>query len=193
MATSKLDVAQLRVLGLAHNNWSRLDVAPSVGVKGNELLSGEYLGPLPLAAVIRYRGTVGDLIGTYWANVFLVSDRLSKAMRKLRLSGWRTLPVSVKDEPDLDNRLALLVITGRAGPVYGACGQTRPGVDVIGQYLDPNEWDGSDLFLPANRRSILVAGPAAEKIARLGLRNVNLEPAGIEPLPKSRGETAVEK
>ena len=182
-----MDVTQLRVLGLAHHNWKRVDVAPLEGVNGNELLSGEYRGQLPLIAVVREGGPVGDLVGTFWANVFLMSDRLSKAMQELRLSGWRSLPVSVKDDPDLDNRLALLAVTGRAGPLYGAGGQTRPGVDAIGQYLDPREWDGSDLFLPANRRSILVTGPTAEKIARLDLRNVELLPAGIEPLPESTG------
>jgi hypothetical protein len=192
-AGSNLDVTQVRVLGLAHHNWMRVDVAPSDGVKGNELLSGEYRGPLPLTALVREAGPIGDLIGTFWANVFLMSDRLSKAMQELRLSGWRSLPVSVKGDPDLDNRLALLAVTGRAGPVYGAGGQTRPGVDAIGQYLDPGESDGSDVFLPANRRSILLTGAAAEKIARLGLRNVDLQPAGLEPLPESTRVAPKEK
>jgi hypothetical protein len=190
---SELEVTQLRVLGLENHNWKRLDIAPSSGLKGNELLFGEYRGPLPLTAVVRQEGQIGDLVGTFWANVFLMSDRLKKALQELRLSGWRSLPVSVKDDPDLDERLALLAITGRAGPIYGPGGQTRPDVDAIGQYLDPLEWDGSDLFLPANRRSILVTGPAAEKIAGLGLSNLDLQPAGIEPLPKSRGVAPVEK
>src|SRR4029077_15279038 len=179
---------QLRVLGLAHHNWKRVDVAPLEGVNGNELLSGEYRGQLPLIAVVREGGPVGDLVGTFWANVFLMSDRLSKAMQELRLSGWRSLPVSVKDDPDLDDRLALLAVTGRAGPVYGAGGQTRAAVDAIGQNLGPGEGDragaglaafanfvvrggwGVSPFSPrANGRSFFVTGPAAEKIARLDL------------------------
>jgi hypothetical protein len=193
ISDSKLDVAKLRILALAHHDWKRLDVAPSAGLKGNELLFGEYRGPLPLTAVVKQGGPIGDLVGTFWASVFLMSDRLSKALEELRVSGWRALPITVTGGPDLDERLALLAVTGRAGPVYGAGGQTHPDVDAIGQYLDPREWDVSDLFLPANRRSILVTGPAAEKIARLGVSNLDLQSAGIEPLPKSRGVAPVEK
>jgi len=179
-----LDVTQLRVLALADHNWKRVDVAPSADLKGNDLLTGEYRGPLPLRAVVREEGAIGDLIGTFWASVFLMSHGLSKAFEDLRLSGWRSFPVSVQGDPDWHEDLTLLAVTGRSGPVYGAGGESRPGLDMIGQYLDPHEWDGSDVFLPTNRRSILVTGPAAKGIARFRFRNVDLQPAGLEPLPK---------
>ena len=181
---SEVDVSQLRVLGLADHKWKRVDVALSADLKGADLVRGDYHGPLPLRAVVGEEGAVGDLIGTFWASVFLISNRLSKAFKDLRLSGWRSLPVSVKGDSNLLEDVAVLAVTGRAGPIYGAGGATRPDLDMIGQYLDPHEWDGSDLFLPRNRRSILVTGPAAKEIARFRFRNVDLRPAGIEPLPK---------
>ena len=145
-------------------------------------MRAEYRGPVPLPAAPRESGPRGDLVGTFWAHVFVMSPRMTRALEELRLSGWRSYPVQVQSDHRTDDSLALLAVTGRAGPIYGVGGESRPGMNPIGQYLDPEECDGSDIFLPANRHSIHLAGPAADRIARLGLRNVDLEPAGLEPV-----------
>jgi hypothetical protein len=47
-------------------------------------------------------------------------------------------------------------------------------------FLDPHEWDGSDLFMPTNSGSVLLTGRAADIVKRARLRNVRLEPAHYE-------------
>ena len=71
-------------------------------------------------------------------------------------------------------------MTGRSGPVPD--GGTA-GLQPLGHYLDPREWDGSDLFRPGCEGTILVTARAVEAIRDAHLKNVVLQPAGLEPLP----------
>jgi hypothetical protein len=68
---------------------------------------------------------------------------MMRALEELRISGWRSYPVKVQNDQPTNEPLALLAVTGRAGPIYGAGGESQPGMNLIGQYLDPEEWDGS--------------------------------------------------
>lgn len=83
----------------------------------------------------------------------------------------------------IETELWLLVVTGRAGPILGAGGILREGLDPIDQALDGSDWDGSDMFVPANRNVILLTDGAARRLKSARLRNVLFEPAGLTPAP----------
>jgi hypothetical protein len=186
MSTSSsetLDVPALRKLTVRRYGGLRLDVLPGSTVDSDQLLRGEYQGSIPLPAVVVQEGPVGDLVGSSWAHVYAVTPRFLNTLEEAGVTGWSRLPIALEgtDRGTLD--LWLLGVTGRSGPIYGVGGSPRLDVDSFGQYLDSAEWDGSDMFVPSNRRVILITGRAASKLERASLRNVALEPAGIEPTP----------
>lgn len=129
------------------------------------------------------KGPLTDIVGTYWG-VYLMSDRMVSFLTEHRVSGWRPVPVEIESDLAL-GPLWLLVITGTAGPIYGINEARRQGLPALGQYLDPAEWDGSDLFVPANTSEILVTSSCAELLKRARLRNLRLEPAGLEATPRT--------
>ena len=90
------------------------------------------------------------------------------------MSGWRTYETVCEGMPS-ETAWWVLGVAGRAGPV-----RRGKGLDSLSQYLDPREWDGSDLFHPANENTVLVTARAAELIRDAHLKNVRLEPAGLE-------------
>ena len=47
-------------------------------------------------------------------------------------------------------------------------------------FLDPLEWDGSDVFMPSNSGVVLLGARAAAVVRSARLRNVQLEPAHYE-------------
>lgn len=141
MSTSRapLNVAGLRRLSLARHDHLRIDVLSGADVKPNDLLRGSYRGALPLTATVKQAGRQGDLIGTFWANVYAITARFSDSLQRLGITGWGVLPISVAESSPSISGLSLLTVTGRSGPIIGAGGVDRPGVDSIGQYLDPSE------------------------------------------------------
>jgi hypothetical protein len=121
-------------------------------------------------------------VGTLWANVFAISDRLKTVMEDAHLSGWAPHRLEVS-KGELATTVWLLTVRGRAGPVYALDAAHRDGLDAAGQYLDPKEWDGSHLFVPANRTVILVTRPAAEVLAMAHVANLALDSAGLLATP----------
>ena len=53
----------------------------------------------------------------------------------------------------------------------------------MGFFLDPGEWDGSDLFMPMNASPTLLTVRAGELVRRARLPNVRIEPANYEAMP----------
>jgi hypothetical protein len=187
MSTSsiQLDVEHVRTLSLTRHDWLRIDILPNTDVTEEELLRGEYKGPIPLPGEVRQGGRLGDLIGTFWASVFAVTGTFIDSLRRLEATGWRAYPIASDGATDVGSDIYLLGITGRSGPVYSGDLAARHGLDPISQFLDPGKWDGSDLFLPSNRTSILVAAPLAASLETMMLRNVVLEPAGLQTTPSN--------
>jgi hypothetical protein len=159
----------------------RIDVLPGEDVQPNDLLRGKYDGPLPLTAVVKQAGPQGDLLGTFWANIYAITPGLLELLTRLAITGWGALPISLTGGPS-GGGLSLLTVTGRSGPIIGAGGIDMPGVDRIGQYLDASNWDGSDIFLPANSRSILVVPDAAKAVEARHPKDLQFDLAGLEPL-----------
>jgi hypothetical protein len=65
------------------------------GITARGLLTGEF-GGQPLVGVVRRPGRPGDLVGTFWAGVYLVSERFRRSLIDLGASGWFTTPVLVE-------------------------------------------------------------------------------------------------
>ena len=124
-------------------------------------------------------GPETDLVGSGWAGIVLMSERFLELLAQRRVSGWRAVPVEIENDPTL-RAYWLLVITGSAGPIYGVAGARREGLPALGQYLDPAEWDGSDMFVAANWNGTLLTAQCANMLKKARLRNVRLEPAGLE-------------
>ena len=158
----------------------RLFIPPLVDK--HQLLHGEYQPLAPLEATIDQESRIFDIIETGSANLYAISDRFRQVLSQLRLTGWAALPVNVR-RGQLGVPLWLLAATGRCGPVYGSDGVPRPGLDRLGQYLDPLEWDGSDILCPENRTAVFVTGPAAELLLAAKLTNLHFELGGFEPTP----------
>jgi hypothetical protein len=148
-------------------------------VTARNLLNGN-LATRPLTGTARRQGRAGDLVGTYWAGVYLVSERFRASVAELGASGWSTTPIHV---PGVDVPLSLLSITGKCGPLVGAGGEQTEGT-ALGTFIDPQLWDGSDFFLASNNNSTFVIGSVANAIQRMGLANVAFEPAGLQALQR---------
>jgi hypothetical protein len=148
------------------------------GITARGLLTGEF-GGQPLVGVVRRPGRPRDLVGTFWAGVYLVSEHFRRCMSDLGASGWFTTPVQVEG---IQSQLWLLSISGRCGPLFGVGGDPYPGGPDVGTFIDPARWDGADFFMADNDNSIHVLGSNAERIYELRLSNVVLESAGLEPV-----------
>src|SRR5438105_13451069 len=101
-------------------------------------------------------------IGTTWWGLDLCGDRFKKLLEQGAISGWRAYETVCEGMPS-ETAWWVLGVAGRAGPVRTGKG-SPVGHDRLGHYLDPREWDGSDLFHPANENTILVTARAAELI-----------------------------
>jgi hypothetical protein len=180
-STSRLSVGEVRRLGLRSYDWLRVRLDLPVRSDNDRLLDAVYDGPVPIDALVEHDGKVGDLVGTLWAALFLMSNRFVQVLEQNAITGWRGYDSVMKGRGPT-TAWRILGVTGRSGPVRTPTGGTA-GLQPLGHYLDPQEWDGSDLFHPGSEGTILVTARAAEALEEAHLKNVVLEPAGLEPQP----------
>jgi hypothetical protein len=147
---------------------------------GSDLQRGRF-DPRELRVATIRRGSARDVVRTGWAGVILISQRVVDVLTGEGLTGWQA--VSLSDLPDIGRPYFLLVITGRGGPTYGSDGIRFTGLPELGQFIDPEQWDGSDIFLADNRRTIFVGEEAARRLAGHRLTNLELEPIAMERIP----------
>jgi hypothetical protein len=84
------DMAVTDVRRLLGGSYGGLRVSlTGEGITPRGLLTGD-LGSQPLVGIVRRRGRPRDLVGTYWAGVYLVSERFRRCMSDLGASGWFT-------------------------------------------------------------------------------------------------------
>ncbi len=183
MSTSNLlDVRQVHVLELRSHNWMRIDLPGLEGVASRDILTGKLAGG-PIVGVVQQHGRFGDLVGTFWAAVFLISERLREVMRAGDVTGWTTRPVMVEATGTIGVQpLYLLCVHGRCGPVVVPSNSMGFETGGVGHYLDPRKWDKSDIFLASNHDAILLSGRGADIIRGARVSNVEVSPAGLEPL-----------
>jgi hypothetical protein len=180
VSTSKeLDALAVMTLVPARYTGLRISIAGE-GITARSLLTGD-LPSQPLVGNARQRGKASDLVGTYWAGVFLISERFRVALTELNATGWLASAVGVEG---VDEPLWLLSVYGNCGPLFGVGGAEVPGGPKIGTFIDASRWDGSDLFAADNYNAVFVQGMTANKIETLRLSNVAFEPASLEPLPR---------
>ena len=173
----RLEVTDIRLLVGGSYGGLRVSLTGE-GITARGLLTGEF-GDQPLVGVVRRPGWPGDLVGTYWAGVYLVSEHFRRSITDLGATGWFTTPVPVEG---IQSQLWLLSISGRCGPLFGVGGDPYPGGPNVGTFIDPARWDGADFFMAYNNNSIHFVGSTAERIHELRLSNVVLESAGLEPV-----------
>jgi hypothetical protein len=173
-----------RTLRLRSHDWVRVRLVVPAPIDHDRLLDAEYDGFLPIKAVADKDGKVGDLVGTFWAGLYVMADRFKTVLEQHAIRGWHAYETVCEGLP-LQTTWWVLGIAGRAGPVLTGPRAVRAGLDALGQYLDPREWDGSDMFHPANEGTVLVSSRASQAIQQARLKNVLLEPAGLAPIPGS--------
>lgn len=174
----RLDVEHVQTLVEASFQGLRISVTGG-GVTSRDLLTGNFESQA-LVPTVRRPGRVRDLVGTYWAGVYLVSEHFRRSVTRLGASGWSTSPVPVEG---IDFPLGLLSITGTCGSVRGVGGEPIEGGPTFGTFIDPAEWDGTDFFMAENSNAIFVLGSTAKSIHRLHLSNVAFESSGLQPYP----------
>jgi hypothetical protein len=129
---SQLEVSAIHLLQERTFRGLRVSVTGE-DITARRLLTGDYAGE-PLVAVAGQPGPVTDLVGTYWAGVYLVSERFRRSVENLGVTGLFTTPVEVEG---VQSNLWLLSISGRCGPVFGVGGEPLPGRPPLGQFIDP--------------------------------------------------------
>ena len=177
-----LQVRDLCVLRMRSHDWLRLQLDLASPNHHDELAGGTFAGAVPVKAHVGQAGKFGDLIGTYWASLYVITEGFRKLITDARLTGWHAYPLD-SSGLDLQSPLWVLGITGRCGPVVTGDAARQRGWDQTGQYLDAAEWDGSDMFRPSNEGTPLLTARAAETIRRAGLRNVAIERGGLAETP----------
>ena len=126
-----------------------------------------------------------EVIRTTYAAPIIVADSVVQLLRSHGFTGWSLYEVSVRDKqgqrvPGYSG----LAITGRCGPIdYSrtvVVPRIRPaGIFPIGKGLlfDPESWDGSDLFMPAENVGYKFMVEEVKKaFERAKIRNVAFTP-----------------
>jgi hypothetical protein len=179
--SERLDVERVQRLRHRHQDTLRVQVQLPGDASPVDALT-DRAGEGPLRGRALEPGKAYDLVPSYNAALWLVSDRFKEALEGSPLTGWKLRPVEVEGD-GVPPRLWLLMATGRSGPVYRGGSDERPGLPRFGRFLDPAEWDGSDFFVPPGSGGLLASARAAEQLEEAGLSNVTFEPAGLEPTP----------
>jgi len=168
--TSSESIEGLSSLDISDYSFMRIDLLGIDRYGGRAALVGEVEFPAGLEANAPSGGRLGDIFGTFWVELFLVTDRFLEVLRSEQLSGFKSVRVTVSGNSVVPP-VSMLQVLGRCGPVSS---------EGIGRALDPRTLDGSDIFVPANESTILLSAKAGAVLSSAGLRNVEITPAGLE-------------
>jgi Immunity protein family (Imm11) len=126
-----------------------------------------------------------DYIGTTWAVLDLVSERMIAVLRDHDFTGWATYPIEMYDATgDLVPGYHGLAVSGRCGPIDESMspvmevpppvpgGATLP--HRIGLRFWQETWDGSDIFSPEGTAWVLVAQTVRDALIKAKVRNISL-------------------
>ncbi len=176
---SALDVEGVHTLTVRTHDGLRVQLHGVEAYDAAALLRGRFPAT-SLAGTALQRGRPGDLVGTFFANLFLMSPRFRSLLHEHGVLGWGHVPITVSGVALLD--FGLLTVHGRCGPIR-RLGPIPSDPRGLGHYIDPLSWDGSGLFVADGDRAVLVSRDTADLIRRSRLRNVDVVPAGLETLP----------
>lgn len=123
----------------------------------------------------------GDVVHTTYATPIIVSDSVVQLLRSLGFTGWSLYEVSVHDKqgqpvPGYHG----FAVAGRCGNIDWAKGIEVPrifpaGIFPVwkGLFFDPDSWDGSDFFMPAQTVGhVLVVEEVKKALERAKIKNV---------------------
>lgn len=129
--------------------------------------------------------TTTPVMWTTHAIPIIVADSVVQLLRTEGFTGWTTYAVAVRDKqgepaPGYHG----LAVTGRCGNLDHSMSlelsRIRPtGVFKFwkGLFFDPASWDGSDLFMPAQRYGyVFVVEAVKQTFERAKIRNVSFTP-----------------
>lgn len=121
-----------------------------------------------------------DLLGTEEVDVFFISPSFLAVLEPL--TGWRRgNQVVVEDRQGRSARYTQLIVKGRSGQVRSpqsrATNESDGFADVRGMPIEPDGWDGADLFTPEGSSFILLSQRAADVLRAAQLSNVEIEDA----------------
>jgi uncharacterized protein DUF1629 len=168
-------------------------VSSDASVDPYALVRAEYRPTRPIVFRHSLGQVIGDVIGTGFGVLFLVSDRFVETLKRGSFTGWTTFPVEVraKDEDTIPG-YHVFAVTGRCGRIDRSRGERvivppsssggAPVAAVRGVYCDESAWDGSDVFVPqadGEKRPayVFVTNSVKEAIEEAGLTNVSLQKA----------------
>ncbi|MBK9163587.1 MAG: hypothetical protein IPM21_06650 [Acidobacteria bacterium] len=151
-----------------------------------KLLRGEFDSiPMPVEFVQRSGNVFGDVLDTSSAILFLISDRFVNALESEGLSGWGRFNVEItKKNGEHVSGYHGLYVTGRSGPI-DLSNSIRVKKRVVndgpisnyylGLNVRPDQWDGSDFFLPQGHFGIFISQRAAEALSNGKFSNLFLQ------------------
>jgi Immunity protein family (Imm11) len=138
---------------------------------------------------LRFRWDEGsrlyDFVGTTWATLNIVSDRVVTTLRGGPFTGWATYPVDVrhKDGTRLHGYYGLAAM-GRCGPIEDELSPIEvlpppvPGGEAMPHYMGlrfrPETWDGSDCFSPEGTGFIFVSETLRDALVEAKISNLDL-------------------
>lgn len=127
-----------------------------------------------------------DYVGTTWAVLAIVSDRVVRVLRDGGFTGWSTYPVDVryKDGTALHGYHGLAA-TGRCGPIEDDLSPIEvlpppvPGGEAMPHHMGlrfrPETWDRSEVFCPAGSAFIFVVARVRDALVKAKVTNLTLE------------------
>lgn len=151
-----------------------------------EALTSARMKPRKAVEFHRRSGTSScDVIWTTFPPLVLISNRFADLLAKKGFRGWTTYPTRVYDGDEQLKGYAGLAVSGRAGAVDRTrCRvERRPppnprgsAYDVaVGLFFKNDEWDGSDVFMPADTGHIIVTEQVKNSLQTLHIPNVAFE------------------
>lgn len=147
--------------------WAQVDIG-DLTVDPSQLLTVRG-APCPSRGIADPKGRFGDIIGTYYGSLFVVTASFRETIEAAGLSGWGLLHLDIEGNESLKEGWLL--------QVFGVCGPMR----MLGSFeyeVDLEGWDGADFFVPAGSSGILLSPHAREILSGARLRNVGTELRG---------------
>ena len=140
-----------------------------------QLIRGNYDG-IDFPVIFKQEGgkKLVDILGTGWCGLYLISDRMKKALKENHLTGWKTYPVKVYDKKGNE-------VFGYNGfSITGRCSELdHTKSEIIEKQFVPNgpfskyykgvwidQWDGTDFFMPANTGHHIITKKAADVLKK---------------------------
>jgi uncharacterized protein DUF1629 len=144
---------------------------------------GEERVSEPIEFVRAEGRTPGDLIGTTYTTLTIVSQRFIDVLREHHFMGWTTFPILVRFEDGSDlERYFGLAVTGRCGAIDDSLSEPiilpppvpsgRARSALRGVCFCPDTWDGSDMFCAQDYAGVFVTERVKETLERAGVTNV---------------------